>query len=311
MYKLNIIAVCLLIVLFSACSKDEDRVFLSEGSVSFEQPPGKDTLQMPVSLLRDTTVIISLKAALSGAASAEDHWVSFAADTTKILEYRSKYGNALLLPASSYLFFKSTARIPAGNSVSESAELNIVQQTKLTEYSTYVLPLVVKTVDGKEDLASERVLFLVLKTGKPLTINRTGWTIAGQSSVQGTFVAANLIDANNFATYWASNIQQQMPQWVSISFNRDITFTGVTYYVPTLLRYPTLGGYPTSIRIETSMNGTQWVDKGVFAGDVKDNMQTLDIGLTTARYLRFTSLSAVRYSSLYDAVFIGGVSLVP
>ena len=172
--------------------------------------------------------------------------------------------------------------------------------------------MVIQSVDGNPDGATgKRVVYFVFKTGKPLFVNKTGWTIAGFSSVNGTSVAANLIDNNEATTYWGSNISQQMPQWVSINFNREVTFVSLNYYLPTVLKYPTLGGYPTSIRIETSMDGTNWVDKGTFAGNINNNMQTLDVGLTTARYLRFTALAAVKYSSAYDAVFISGISLIP
>lgn len=304
--------ICAFLVLFAACKKDNERVPLPEGSVSFQLAAGKDTVEMPLSILKDSVIVIGIKAALSGTPSPSDHWVSFSVDTTRLADYRSRFGNALLLPSSAYLFYKSTTRIPAGATESDSAQLNIGQQTKLNEYSTYVLPLKIHSVDGNtEGIATDRVVYLVFKTGKPLFINKTGWTIAGNSSQQGTFAPANLLDNNTTTTYWASNITQQMPQWVAINFNRDITFTAVNYSLPTALNYPNLGGYPTSIRIETSMNGTTWEEKGVFTGNVVGNLQTLNTGQVTARYLRFTALACVKYASAYEAVFISDVSLVP
>ena len=59
------------------------------------------------------------------------------------------------------------------------------------------------------------------------------------------------------------------------------------------------------------MNGTTWEEKGVFAGSVAGNLQTLNTGQVTARYLRFTALACVKYASAYEAVFISDVSLVP
>ncbi len=301
-----------LLLLLTACDKDDAPAPLPDDSVSFQLAAGKDTVEMPLSILKDSTVVLGLQAALSGNASPSDHWVNFAVDTTKIVAYRARYGNATLLPPTSWLFYKAMTRIAAGTSVSDSAFLNIGQQTKLTEYTTYVLPVVIQSVDGNVDgTATSRVVYYVFKTGKPLFINKTGWTIAGFSSANGSSAATNLLDNNDLTTFWASNIAQSMPQWVSINFNRDITFLAVNYYLPTALKYPTLGGYPTSIQIETSMNGTTWTDKGTFTGNISNNMQTLDVGLTTARYLRFTALAAVKYSSAYDAVFISGISLVP
>lgn len=314
MRTIHIAIFCSFVLLLAACSKDDKtKITLPAGSVSFELAASKDTLEMPVSILKDSTITIAIKAALSGSASTSDHWVNFAVDTTKMSAYRAKYGSsALLLPAPSWLFYRSMTRIAAGASSSESAVLNIGQQTKLTEYSTYVLPLVIQSVDGNVDgVASNRVVYLVFKTGKPLFVNKTGWTIAGFSSVNGTNAAATILDNNDATTYWASNITQSMPQWVAINFNRTVTFTTVNYYLPTALAYPKNGGYPTSIKIETSMDGTAWVDKGTYAGNIANNMQSITIGETTARYLRFTVLASVKYSSAYDAVFISGISLIP
>lgn len=315
MFRLNKIVVYLVFLLSAACSKDT-LVTLPEGSVSFHHAAGKDTLQMPLSILKDTTLVLDLKAELSGTASKDDHWVSFAVDSNKILDYRAKYGNAILLPSSCYLFFKQNTRISAGTTISEIAQLNIGLQTKLTEYSTYVLPVVVRSVDGNPDIADGRVLYFVFKTGKPSFINKTGWEIAGFSSQYTSGTAPTmLLDANNNTTFWASSIQQQMPQWVAINFKKEIIFSGLTYYLPTTLSYPRYGGYPTSIKIETSMDGTTWESKGVFEGAIANNQQTIPLGLTSARYLRFTSLASVKYSTspsaAYDAVFISGISLVP
>lgn len=301
-----------IIAFLTACSKDNTPAALPEGSISFQLAADKDTIEMPLSILKDSAIVIGLQAILSGTSAAADHWVNFGVDTTKIAAYRAKYGTATLLPSSSWLFYKSMTRISRGISISDSAQLNIGQQTKLVEYTTYVLPVVIESVDGNTDgSGSKRVVYFVFKTGKPLFVNKAGWTIAGFSSINGTSVAANLLDNNNLTTLWASSIAQQMPQWVSISFNKEISFVSLVYYIPPALKYPTLGGYPTSIKIEVSMDGTTWVDKGTFEGNITNNMQTIDLGLTTARYLRFTSLAVVKYSASYDAVFISGISLVP
>lgn len=312
MRKNYIPILCSLLLLAAACKKDDAPDTLPDGSVSLQYPTGKDTIEMPLSLLKDTTIVLKLTAALTGGTATEDHWVKFSVDTTKIADFRARYGAALLLPASSYYFYKAMTRLAPGTSVTDSAELNIVEQLKLKGYSTYVLPVVIRSVDGDlQGPATKKVLYYVFKTGKPLVIPKDGWTIAGFSSVNGTFAATNILDANNTTTYWTSNLTGVMPQWVSINFNADIIFSGVTYYLPTALGYPANGGYPTSIRIETSMNGTVWTDKGTYAGNIVSNAQSINIGLTTAKYLRFTVLTSVKYASTYEAIFIAGISLVP
>ena len=304
--------VCLLLLMITACSKKNASETLPDGSISIQLNAGKDTVQLPVSILSDSAVVISLQAVLSGVSASADHWVNFVADSTKMGAFRDKYGSALLLPLSSYYFYKPMTRLAAGASVSDPAQLNIILQTKLTEYSTYVLPVVIQSVDGKvEGTATNKVLYLVLKTGKPAFVNKAGWSIAAFSSANGTFAATNLIDNNTLTTYWASNITQTMPQYVTINFGKNVDFTALNYYLPTALKYPTLGGYPTSILIETSLDGTTWTNKGTYAGNISNNVQTLPVGQTTARYLRFTALACVKYSATYDAVFISEISLIP
>ncbi|HWV65266.1 discoidin domain-containing protein [Chitinophaga sp.] len=312
MRKIYIAIICPLILLLASCSKDDAPAALSDGSISFQQAAGKDTIEMPLSILQDSVMVISIKAALSGNTSGGDHWVKFAIDTTKITTFHTRFGNATLLPSASYLFFKTDTRIAAGASLSDAAELNIAQQTRLTEYTTYVLPVVISSVDGNlEGAASDRVLYFVFKTGKPLFVNKKGWTIEDFSSQNGTSGPATLLDDNNLTTYWISNITQQMPQWITINFNREVTFTALNYYLPPLLNYPAQGGYPTSIQIETSMDGATWQSRGIFEGNIANNMQTITTGPATARYLRFTSLASVKYAATYNAIFISGISLIP
>lgn len=310
--RLFFIMICFPLIMWSTgCNKETMTLTLPDGSISFDHIANGDTIEMPLSIFQDSIIVVGIKAALSGAISSREHVISFAIDTTKITEYRSRYGDARLLPTSSYLFYKADVRLAAGSTLSDSAELNITQQTKLTEYTTYVLPVVIQSVDGQpEGPASSRVLYFVFKTGRPLFISKSDWTIAAYSSYFSTFVPQNVLDNDNGYTYWASDLVGQMPQWVTIDFNKEITFSELTYYLPTDLLYPTFGGYPTSIRIETSVDGTNWDNKGVYEGNIRDDMQTLPLGLTDARYLRFTVLTSVKYVAMYETILISGISLM-
>lgn len=312
MSKTHIIIFSSLILLLAACKKENTRSLLPDGSVAIQTIANADTLVRPLSILKDSIVVIELAAGLSGKTSASGHWVDFAVDTTKIVEYRALYGNAILLPSSSYLLYKSMVQIPAGSLLSDSAQINIVQESQLFGDTTYVLPIVLQSVDGKPDgAATDQTVYLVFKTGHPAILSRSGWIIAASSSYNGTFTAANVLDKDDLLTYWVSNIAQQMPQYFTINFNRTLTFSALNYYFPTALKYPANGGYPTSIQIETSMDGTNWTNTGIFTGDLANNMQTLNTGATTAGYLRFTVLSAVKYAATYNAVFISGIELLP
>lgn len=298
-----------LLLLLTACSKEDNTTAtLPEGSITFA---AVDTVAMALSVRNDSAVVIGIKAALSGTPAAADHWVKFAADTTEIKTYREKYGEAVLLPADCYFFYKPKTRIAAGSSLSDSAQLNIVKQSRLQGYTTYVLPLVIESVDGIEgDIATERVVYYVFRTGKPGSISKAGWSITAYSSANGANLPAKVIDNDEAATYWTSNTAQKMPQWFVVDFGAELNFTALNYYIPPAIKYPTGGGHPTSVQIEVSMDGTNWVDKGIFEGNIKDNMQTLELGETTARYMRFTVLAAAFYST-YNIVFISGIKLVP
>jgi len=301
---------CLLIVLATACTKNETP--LPDNSISIQGFSTKDTLVTPLPVKRDSLFVMGLTSKLSGVTSSVDHWVSFSVDSTKIDAYRAKYGDAILLPSQSYFFYKSTCKIAANTTLSDSVQINIIKETNLKGYSTYVLPIIIQSVDGKtENSIGNQTLYIVFKTGKPAFILRDGWTIQSVSSYYSTFLSTKAIDADDANTYWTTSLTLPMPQWIVINFNSSQTFSAVNYFVPPLLKYPTLGGYPTSIQIETSMDGTTWVNKGIFAGNIVNNTQTLNVGLTTAKYLRFTSLASVKYSNTYTAIFISGIGLIP
>jgi hypothetical protein len=303
-----------LVLVLTACNKNNTPPALADSSITLQQASGKDTLVMPLSVASDSTLVIGLQAALSGLTSSADHWINFAVDTTQITAYRAKYGDAYLMPFNSYFSYRLMTRISAGSSISDSAQINILHETALRGYATYVLPVIIQSVDGKTGgPATTRVLYLVFKTGKPTILLKDGWTIAGFSSSYSTFVPANVLDNNTTGTYWTSNITLQMPQWIAINFNTTLTFSAVTFTVPTLLKYPTQGGYPTSIQIETSMDGTTWVSNGIYAGNISATtyMQTISTGNVTGKYLRFTALSCVKYASTYSCIFISDIGLLP
>lgn len=318
-HKLNILAICAVVLLLMACKKDEaGREALPEGSVTFDLPASAEVVERELIIKEASLLSIEMKAALAGDASSDVHYVTFAPDTTKIAAYREKYGSAaLLLPAVNYLYYKPTVAIAAGTNISEAAVLNLSFQTALRAQSTYVLPVVITSVDGKpQDPATRKVVYYVFKTGNALYVDHTGYTLtATASSTLGTNVAGRAVDANTGTTYWASSNLQSLPQWVSIDYGREIAFTGLDYFFPTNINYTTLGANTTSVMLETSTDGSTWVNKGTYAVDIKNTnrKQTLNLpSLTTARYLRFTILAAAPYVSggvSYSIGIIGGIVL--
>jgi len=316
-YKPSVLAI-FAILLLAACKKDAaDRETLAEGRVTFDLPATTEVVARSLDIKNVTLLSMEMKAAMQSGTSSDDHYVTFATDTTKIADYRTKYGSsALLLPTSTYLYYKPTVAISAGSTTSEPAVLNLSYQTALRAHSTYVLPLVIAAVDGQvQDPKTRRVVYYVFNTGDALYVDHTGYTLtATASSTSGTNVAGRAVDAATGTTYWASATTASLPQWVSINFGRDVTFSGLDYFFPTAVT-PTLGGYTTSAKVETSSNGTTWTDKGTYTVDVNNaaKKQTIDLpSVTTARYLRFTVLTSTPYvsgASTYSIGFVGGIVL--
>lgn len=318
-YKFNILAVCTVVLLLMACKKDESgRESLPDGIVTFDVPASTDVVATTIDIKNVSLVSVEMKASLKGSASSDVHYVTFATDTTKIAEYRTKYGSsALLLPTTNYLYYKQTVAIPAGSTVSEPGVLNLSFQTRLRAHSAYVLPLVITSIDGKpQDPRTREVVYYVFNTGDALYVDHTGFSLtATASTTLGSNTPARAIDAATGTTFWASSNLAALPQWINIDFARNVTFTGLDYFFPTTVS-DAINGKTTSAKVETSLNNINWVDKGTYTIDVAntDRKQTIILpSITTARYLRFTILAANPYvasaSVSYNLALVGGILL--
>lgn len=318
-FKSKILVMCTAVLLLMACKKEEDqREDLPEGRVTFDLPATQEVVEQNVSVKEVALVSLEMKATLPGAASADAHYVTFSPDTTKIAAYRLKYGaTALLLPTQTYLYYKQTVPIPAGSNISEPAILNLGYQTTLRARSTYVLPIAITSVDGKpQDPVTRRVVYYVFKTGEPLYLDHTGFTVTaiGSSTLAGN-VASRTVDAATGTTFWASSNTVPLPQYVTIDYARNVTFSGLDYFFPTAIT-KTAGGYTTSAKVETSTDNITWTDRGTFAINVDNALkkQTITLpSLTTARYLRFSILEATPYNAsatvVYNVGFVSGILL--
>ncbi|MDR6785021.1 hypothetical protein ABIE26_003719 [Pedobacter africanus] len=319
-YKLNLLAICTVVLLFMACKKDKTgRQPLPEGSVAFDVPASTDVVARDYDIRNVSVLSVEMKATLQGTASSDVHYVTFAPDTTKIADYRLKYGsNALLLPTKSYLYYKPTVAISPGTNLSEAAVLNLGFQTTLQPFTTYVLPLTIASVDGiAQDPKTRKVVYYVFNTKEPRYVNHTGYTLAATaSSSLGANTPARAVDAATGTTFWASSNTVPLPQWLNIDFARNVTFSGLDYFFPTTLTTAN-GGLTTSAKVETSLDNITWVDKGTYTINVNNTarMQTINFpSLTTARYLRFTILTANPYVAsatiTYNIGFVGGILLL-
>lgn len=295
-----------------ACNKDSVKPVLPAGSVTIQGFDTRDSLVRQVGIAKDTAMVIALKAVLTGAAST-GHTVDFRADTTRITSYRAKYGAATLLPTTSYFFFRSRCRIPAGASVSDSMQLNIVTQTTLKPETVYVLPVIIQSVDGRmNDAAADQTFYVVVKTGSKPVINKSNWSIVSVSNeldLLGAYKAVNLLDNDVRNTIWATDFGAPMPQHVVIDFGEILIFSGVTCRSPDT--YYASYGYPTRFKVEVSMDGSTWTDKGSYNAGPAPVSQS--IGITTARYMRFTVLAIAPYtaSPSLSLLALSDIGLIP
>ncbi|WEK37850.1 MAG: discoidin domain-containing protein [Candidatus Pseudobacter hemicellulosilyticus] len=308
MQQLHRLLYILFIGLLTACQKDGARTFLPASSVSIQHIAQKDTLYQEMSIVKDSTIVLGLKAVLNGGPATEDHYVSFRIDTSRLVAFRSRYGSATVLPTTAYYFFQPLGRIPAGATESDSVQVNIFSQTSLSPETQYVLPVIIEQVDGRtEAVTPDEVLFIVIQTGASPTISKSGWKIVSASSyTTGGGEPENVLDNNDEATFWMSSFIQPMPQNLVIDFGKAIDFSGVSYVTPR--SYATSGAYPTQVKIELSNDGSTWTDKGSFTGLSSTGAGTLDVGSSTARYMRFTAVK-VFMTGFFTYVVIGGIGL--
>src|SRR5690606_16483164 len=120
---------------------------------------------------------------------------------------------------------------------------------------------------------------------------------ATASSTFGTNTAIKAVDATTGTTFWASSNTVPLPQWVNIDFTRNVTFSGLDYFFPTTLTTAN-GGLTTSAKVETSLDNLTWVYNGTYVINVNNTARMHTIycaSLITARYLRFTILTANPY----------------
>ncbi|HEY0271987.1 MAG TPA: discoidin domain-containing protein [Chitinophaga sp.] len=303
-----IVLLCCLLAVCAACSKDKGKAALPAGDISIQRLQVSDTLLTNLSIAADTIVVVDMKAMIS-TPSGSDHHITFAVDNARLPDYVAKYGDATLLPSGAYYFYQPSCSIAAGKTVSDSAsEINIVQGTKLKALTTYVLPVVVQSVDGTEgDAAKDQVLFIVVKTGKAAVISKLGWKIQSVSSEDPYNPAINLLDTDD-NTLWATD--EGMPQYVVLDLDGAVDFSAVTYRTPAPY-YTDQGGYARQVKIEISMDGQNWEDKGTYDGQTSDATQVITLGSSTARYLRFTVLSVEPFFGAYNMALIGGIGLLP
>lgn len=299
---------CIAVLLVAACSEDQI-IKLPASSVSIEgYSDQNDTLVNEMEVLTDSIITVKLSATLSGQEAVANHFVSFAVDTSKMAFYRNKYGDALVLPSSSYFFVKSECQITKGSTLSDAMELNIVQETLLRPYATFVLPIVIESVDGRQDaVAPEEVMYLVFKAGKALFISKAEWTIVDATEMgEGIGVPESAID-NDETTYWQTGVTAGVapPYFIEIDFATEVTFSAVS-----IAKIPPPYGSILKGQLEVSLDGITWTDLGTYEYTEQGD-RLIETGIATARYMRINILDVAPLFGVYYPLYVSEITLIP
>jgi hypothetical protein len=304
---------CIIAIATISCKKNQVEPQLAPSAVYIKEAFSTDTAKtVKLSTDKDSLITIKLTAAVAQAASSGGHAIVFAVDTNQMSAYRAKYGNALVLPASSYFIPFASGSIAAGATESSAAEINILGESSLRQSTTYVLPVVIKSVDGQspEKTGQGQVIYLLFKTGATdfgNPISKTSWSIVSFSSTYSAalYPAAYAID-NKPTTQWVSNLTGTMPQYVTIDMGQSYNLKVITFQE--WASYAA-GANPTQIMIELSTDGSNWTNAGTYndasPGTVIKNLKLSKV--TPARYIRFTVLKASVYASVYTPVAIAEI----
>lgn len=303
----------LLVIVLSAavasCKKNKNEVAIPAGQVYIAQAAASDTLPQKVSSAQDSVFIIKLQAAVHSTISG-NHTVVFAVDTSQMVAYRAKYGNAQTLPLVNYNFPFFVSTINGGETTGTSTQLNIVQETRLQPATTYVLPVIIKTVDGQApgQPGTGQVTYILIKTAPidyGVPIDKTGWSVVSFSSQYTGYDAANVVGTGTTNFWWAFGVA--MPQYVTIDMAQQHRLKAVTFYNSD---YYAFGNNPTQIQIELSLDGNTWTNMGSnFQGGTPGTTihKLLMKPITQARYIRFTVLQSTLYFAYYSGVTVADI----
>lgn len=315
-YRHRLFAQIIVLTLFvSACKKDASTAGavqpLAPSSVFIKEAAMVDTLSSTVSSEKDSITTVKLEAGVKNPVSGA-HTVTFAVDTTLLATYTAKYGAVKLLPANNYFVAFSTGNLQNGETSSSSAEINIANTSQLSPGTTYILPIVLSAIDNEavQQPSAGQLIFMQIRV-RPIDygipIVKTGWTIVTYSSELSGQSPAYLLD-NNPSTYWASNLNAPMPQFVTIDMGQSHNLKAVSFQN---WNTSSSGANPTQIMIELSTDGTNWINAGTYAGGTPtaDNVvHNLKINpVAPARYIRFTVLQATSYFGVYTVVALSEI----
>jgi hypothetical protein len=206
----------------------------------------------------------------------QDITVNFAVAPNMVDSFNLQKGTAYtMMPTGSYTLTEATATIAKGALSTKPLELKIKTEGALDLFKEYLLPVTASighagaTVQLNNGLATT---YYLVKASLNLSdfpdYDRSKWTIAGFSTEEANGEGADnghakhAID-NNKNTFWHSQWSggsATAPYSLWVNLNETKTIHGISFTD----RQNSGGGRPLQVTVQTSTNGTNWEDAGIF-----------------------------------------------
>ncbi|WP_186458698.1 BT_3987 domain-containing protein [Mucilaginibacter achroorhodeus] len=203
--------------------------------------------------------------------------IGVATDNTKIASYGSGF---TAFPDGSYSLSATTLNLGSGQSA--SFNVNIPDLSKFDGTKSYLLPLMITKINGDEYvLNANKIVYVQLSfnnlnntnntsaAGSKL-LNRQGWLANATASFDGSFyggsnyVPANAIDGDN-STDWVSNYQTGTESiTIDMGASHQVKTIAYSNAFNSILSQFSIEDYPSSVKVYTSTNGTDWTSQGTY-----------------------------------------------
>lgn len=310
-YRNTGLSALLVLILFSACKKDELRskelmVYMLGDKSSLTNATIMSFVHNPLSVEGNTTTDLYIYATREVAA---DITVNVAADLSAVDAYNAKNGTQHLpMPATAFRIVSTGPyTIPAGATRSTNPiQIEITDAAALNDPKGYILPVGITTITSKDKgvqaSSTHRFVYVnvtyefnniqpnqTASASAPMT--RTGWTVT-VSNTTSNAPATNLLDGSN-STVWRSSNSSTAAKWVIVNMGSAQTVNGFVISP----NYTSTTENATRMQIATSDDNVTWTEQGRWTGtgpatgtsaSAPDFKGVNFIAPVTAQYVRFT-----------------------
>ncbi|WP_157278978.1 BT_3987 domain-containing protein [Proteiniphilum acetatigenes] len=243
--------------------------------------------------------------------------VTFEIRPDLVAEFNAANGTRhAILPEESYRFDVNTVTIPAGKSGSNSIEIE-VNPFYFGGTRTFLLPVSIKEVNQDITVNPElKTTYFVISGSygeNPYEIHsQSKWSVVEVSSDvsdgAGGGLGLHAID-DNLDTYWHSNYRRdadgwrpQHPHHIVVDMDEELLLHGFRIHGRPASNHAYL--FPNIVSFQTSMDGENWTDVGIFTGIVASADASATIYFEESVEARFFKLTVIRSATGGDTTAI-------